>query len=360
MSESANDTPGAPAAVTDSSRRTFTADVCELLPNSLLLKRLPKDLGFRERISVQLFGCVVSGEVVFSSNREAAVVFQTTPEIFEAIEAFEDFVHQAPSPFEGPDAETAPAATIDVSDGDLSSWDTLPSVDGRGLLAARNDLDKLGMLISLRAGRPLLVRSAADLGRVRIEGLDGISLAAVPIGRQGFLLIPPGRTQALDLAIRRLRSALDALDGKDRSDSTVQLEDLPHFLPDGTIVFQSLEQFSNQLKLNLINGAIMAKGPALSLGTKIPLVLSVPNREFLSVTEASVMFADDGTLGFSVADTEAFKMDCHRMLKGARKRRSSSLRSSSDASQTLRPVFRYNADLTATDIAGIINLRRTP
>ena len=353
---------GAPATVTDMRGQKYDAMVCELMPNSLLLKALPFDLTFRDRITVELLGYLVLGEVVFSSDREAAVVFETTPEIFEAIEVFEDFVHTTTGSLDVEAPELTSTLDLEAAQG---PWEALPIIDELGRITTRNDLDRLSMLLSLKAGRPLVARAEHGVGLARIEGVDSLELAAVPMG-EGYALVPPGDPAALDAAIQQFRSALDesspvlpvtiAATGPDP-------DDLPILKSDGTVQFRSHDQFLGQHKLNLGNGAVMARGAHQELGTKRRLVLSIPKADPLEINNAEVVFTEDGKVGFSVPEPDAFRGALeHRLTPSldARPRSSPPRRISSGLKPSGRG-FTYESALTDLPGAGaIMALRAGP
>src|SRR5688500_8242582 len=76
------------AMVTGPSGEGFMARVSELRPNSILLD-LDRPLQFRDHVVIDLLGTELRGEVIFAGEREAAITFPMTPEIFDLIEAVE-------------------------------------------------------------------------------------------------------------------------------------------------------------------------------------------------------------------------------------------------------------------------------
>lgn len=330
----------APASVISSNGDVFTAQVAEIQPTRLRLQALTKELAFRERVVVEFFGVSVHGEVVFSSNREAGVVFETTPEIFVAIEAFEDYVHehgedpvepvgdQGDRPNEQPSEQPSeqdwqeptvhenrtPLATIDLPLR-VPGWDAVPRIDAEGRVEAKSDLDRLAMLLTLKAARPLWVRGDSDqaVSRAFLEGGDGpLELVAIPAGSGAYILHPPSRSDLLDQAILRCRKALDDVNAATLPIVTAPAgpkfdpEDLPILRPDGIVQFKSHLQFVAQHAQNLSTGAIMVRGAAQNRGDRMRLVLSIPAAEALVVDAAEVVFIDGGKVGFSVPNRQAF------------------------------------------------------
>ena len=76
------------ALVTGADGVAREAKLSQLRPNSLLL-HTDTPPTFRERVKVQIEEHTLTGEVVFVSGTEVALVFQTTPHIFELIELVE-------------------------------------------------------------------------------------------------------------------------------------------------------------------------------------------------------------------------------------------------------------------------------
>ena len=292
----------APASVTNTNGDVLAAQVSKLLPTSLVLRDMPIRLSFRERITVELFGHIIPGEVVFSNDREAAVVFETTPDIFEAIETFEDFVVRA----EEEAAPADPQPTIDMKSG-FGSLGAVPQVED-GRIVCLNDLDRLAMLIGLKAGRPQLVQAEQALARVLLGDAPPVELVAIPVGQDAYVLHPPTDSGGLDRALKGARSALDGVVMSTPRDSTQpDPDDLPTVGADGAVAFRSHEQFRIQHSLNLANGAVMALGSGYALGQRRSLILVIPKAQPIEVQSAEVVFTQDGKVGFSVADVDSFR-----------------------------------------------------
>ena len=368
----------APASVTRSKGETIAVSVAEFLPNSLMLKALPTDLEFREKVRVELFGFTVAGEVVFAGNQEAAVVFDTSPEVFEAIEAFEDFVHAAgdnaagsgdlpestsesdalaedsgdladPTTYDAPPIESddlpEPTATVDIEHAQ-DGWDALPEVDAQGKLQVHGELERLGLLLGLRAGRPQLVKSEQPIARVVMtEGDHPLTLLAISSGGQGYVVPPPMDFKDLDAAIGQLRGVFDEAFGVAPREAPKEADDgLPRLRADGTVEYSSRAQFDVQRRVNLANGAVMAVGASIPIGSRRSLRLVIPGAEPVRVSVAEVVFNADGKIGFEISDLEGLKNAIAQSLsedtREARRRRPSS-RSRAPA----KPPFDYVAVL---------------
>lgn len=325
-------------------------------------------IAFRDRVTVEIFGHVISGEVVFANAKEVAVAFDTTPEIFEAIEAFEDFVLKAEEANEEQATDhgaTALPATVDLGP---DFWDLhLPIVDKDSFLSTRDDLDLLGMLLCLKAGRPIAVRSLGALSRVQVQGIDDLMLTAMPVSRNGFLLLPPDDLEPLDLAVARLGKLLDtsfttveppksgpAPTTAPTTDPTT--DDLPLLRPDGGVVFKTHDQFVAQYPVNLSNGAIMARGAAPAHGSIVDVSLLIPEMDPIAVPGAKVMFTGDDRVGFLVPNPEAFrKAAAARLEKNAAAAAARGRRSSGRA----LPSYDHQARLRPrSSILALFELRR--
>src|SRR5688572_22558962 len=127
------------AMVTGTSGEGFVARVTELRPNSMLLS-VDRPLQFRDRVKIDLLGTELEGEVVFAADREAAVTFAMTPEIFELIEAVES---ERDEPAFDEEKVVAPA---------------LPALAEDGALDAADDLEMLAHLLALVSGRSIVAR----------------------------------------------------------------------------------------------------------------------------------------------------------------------------------------------------------
>ena len=360
MTGSTEDLPRvAPAMVRNAAGTRFSAAVSNVLPNSLLLKHLPIPLVFREKVVVDLFGYSVDGEVVFAADQEAGIVFETTPDIFSAIEAFEDFVNVTASVPDGPD----PLATVDLPTR-VDRLDDLPEVDVNGGVVVRSDLDRLGMLIALKAGRSILARCEHPLSRAFIHGVPSAELVAIPVGVGAYLLQPSSEeTQRLDEALRRNRDALDAVLGAQAQKTAsptheggAETEELPVLNAGGTIRFASHAQFIAQHEINLVNGAIMARGPAIAVGTRRRLVIAIPQAAPLEVLDAEVVFQEGQFVGFSVPNLELFRAELEsRLVPDASQTQSPTRR---EGSRVAKPPFSHSGRLSGLpDVRGFTALR---
>ena len=297
----------APVSVIHPSGRTFVAGLSALQPGSMTLKRLQRPLARHEQVTVILFGRRVAGEVSDSTDGAAAVAFQTSPDIFGAIEAFEDFMLDDDPNGGFDEGKSTVFADVAPSSDEL---DALPSVDARGRLAPRGPLDGLGILFSLKANRPVVVRSTHPVAKVLLE-VAGRTLEAQarPVSGNSYLLLPPADANAIDAAIAQLRRDLDTTHPSDCETSTpsAHTDDLPVLNDDGSIIFRSFSQFLFQVECNLSKGAVMAKGSADELGSERALKLVIPEAPPIEIPSAELLFHDQGRVGFSVRQHQALR-----------------------------------------------------
>ena len=297
----------APVSVIHAAGGAFAAGLADLQPGSLHLKGVPLKLALRDQVTVLLFGRRLAGEVSDTGDGELSVEFETSPDIFETIEAFEDYqVHDDPSGGFNDCRSTVFAEVTPVS-----SLDALPALDAEGRLTPQNSLDGLGILYSLRASRPVMVRSDRNLSVAKLDvGGQAFELRMKPVSGKGYLVFPPSGTEAVDAAIAKLQQELDARHPTEniKAPENDYDDDLPLYHPDGSITFRSFSQFLFQADCNLSKGAVMAKGFAGELGSKRALKLLIPEASPIDIPSAELLFHDQGRVGFSVNQPHVLRM----------------------------------------------------
>ena len=262
-------------------------------------------------------------------------------------------------------ASQLPAATIDLEPG-FAGWDALPTVSAEGRVSVKDDVDTLAMLLSLHAERPLLVSAPQAISRAELE-VDGVivELVAIPVGGQAYVLHPPVEAEGLENVIRALRPTFDAIcppepTGAKPTGAEPDPEDLPVLKDNGRVCFSSHAQFLAQLTLNLLNGAVMARGGPVPTGTPMPVVLVIPEVDDLDIGHTEVAFSSDGKVGFSVGDVEAFKSRLERRrVPGAKSTGPITRRQSSVSRKANQPPpFDYRCALRSLpDARTVIALR---
>ena len=265
----------------------------------MYLRGVPASLNAKARVTVLLFGQRIAGEVIKVGEGEAVIEFSPAPEIFEVIEAFEDFMHHDEAGGFS-DCKSTVFADVTPAAGEL---DGVPSVDDRGCLTPQNSLDGLGMLFSLQANRPLMVRSEKPVSKVRLHAGDQvIELRALPVALNGYLLQPPADLAQIASAIAKLQKDVDTTHPPedDAAVDDARNDDLPVLGADGSVTFRSFAQFLFQVEANLSKAAVMAKGTADALGARQALKLVVPGHDPIDIPTAEVLFQDSGRVGFSV------------------------------------------------------------
>ena len=347
-------TPLAPASVTRLDGRRLEAVLTQLRPNSLMLKNLSQALSFREAVVVDVLGITLQGEVVFAAEGEAGVVFEPAPSIFEAIEAFEDLVQE--EEYDALPAE--PMATVDVP-GASRAREAYLALGPGGEVLVEPGLDRLAALLALRVGRPLIARSEQPVSRAFISGEPRVELVAIPVeAGTYFLRLSSTQADRLAAALMRDRSALDAVGPAPPTDDVAfDSEDLPVLKDDGTVHFRSHAQFVAQHRVHFANGGLMARGAERPLGTTQPLVLVIPQAEPLAVNSAEVVFAQKGTVGFSIADRAGLRAGVEARLAPAGASTNAPARGSG-ARRPARPPLLHKAKLAGLpDVEVFVALR---
>lgn len=347
----------ATAVVTGQSGEGFEARVTELRPNSILLA-LDRPLSFREQVKIELLGTMLQGEVVFAGDREAAIAFPMSPEIFELIEAFESEEDAAEEPPE-PGGEETPAPVEDaelaslLKDGlggaagmpateerrpevlvstldaplhtvtDLAGVKLLESaiyaeVSAEGVMTPKDEIDALAHLLTLLSDRPILARASGPADGARFEyGGMSIDLDAAALGG-GVLALRASDRQRVEAMVSQLKRAIDRFETQDLRPMTEEPEPDPSDVPDlgadgRTVVFRTLAQYAVQHRVNLKNGAIVLKSDPLPPGTRRDLSLVVPGARGPLHLSAQVMFQGPGTVGMSVSLSDALKSKLEAM-----------------------------------------------
>ena len=289
----------APAYIIHSTIGAFSARVTDIQPGRMQLLGIGRALPLRDPVTVLVFGQRIAAAISHSDQDSLAVEFKATPKTYEAIAAFEEFKHGDDSGgFDDGRATIFTDVTPHTDD-----FESLPVVDASGRLRPQSALDGLGMLLSLRAERPVMVRSGGDISKVSLcIGGEELEVRAIPVNDMGYLMLPPRDHTATDAAIARLRQALDRTHptAQTTTAQTAYDDDLPSLSTDGTIAFRSYEQFLFQVESNLSRGAIMALGAAGKLGTRRALKLVIPNADPIQIASAELLFQDQGRVGFSV------------------------------------------------------------
>ena len=296
----------APVSVIHSAKGAFAAGLASIQPNGMQLKGVPSTLAHDEQVTVLLFGERIAGRVTQVSNDEVSIAFPPSPEVFDVIEAFEDFTTNDDS---GGFQDCRSTEFADVTPSASGLYD-LPAVDEQGCLHPQSPLDGLGMLLSLRANRPIMVRSEQTVSKVRLQFPDhAIETRTMPVSRNGYVLLPPHDLSTLDAAIAKLREAIDAFHPPQVSAPTSDqhTDDLPVLGTDGAVTFRSFAQFVFQVENNLSKAAIMAQGTAGEIGARQSLKLIIPESDPIEVSAAEIMFQDQGRVGFSVLQPQALR-----------------------------------------------------
>lgn len=354
----------ATALVTGQSGEGFEAQVTELRPNSILLS-LDRPLSFREQVTIELLGTLLEGEVVFAGEREAAIAFPMSPEIFELIEAVESEEEIRDGEAAEAHADAAEALPVDeaelaalLKDGiggaagmpateerrpevlvstldaplhtvtDLAGVKLLEStiyaeVDAGGEVLPKDALDALAHLLTLLSDRPILARAA---GPVKVAQLTfqnmSLELDAAALGG-GVLALRARDLEEVEAMVSQLKRALDHFETRDLRPATASESDhesdpdpadVPDLGADGrTVLFRTLGQYKVQHRVNLKNGAIVLKSDPLPAGTRRELLLVIPGARGPLHLSAQVMFQGPGTIGMSVSLNDVLKAKLEAM-----------------------------------------------
>ena len=290
----------APVSVIHPGVGAFSARLADLQPGTMRLEDTAKTPPEGDEVTVLLFGRRLQGTITHAEHCVLTVEFDVSPDIFETIEAFEDFKLSDDASGGFDDARSTEFTDIGPT---TDEFDALPAVDGEARLTPRSPLDGLGMLLSLRANRPVMVRAEGDVSKVRLcFDHQELEVRAIQVASRGYLLLPPEDHTETDSAIAKLREALDRTHPAPtpQNEKSSYDDDLPVLHPNGSIAFRSYEQFLFQVECNLSKGAVMAKGTAGALGSQQALKLLIPDTEPIEVPSAELLFQDQGRVGFSV------------------------------------------------------------
>ena len=296
----------APVSVIHSAEGAFAASASSVQPTGMLIKGNCAALDLQERVTVLLFGRRLAGRITKIAEDSIWIEYAPSPEVFEVIEAFEDFVLDDDS---GGFNDCRSTEFAEVTPSETPHYE-LPSVDSRGFLRPESPLDGLGMLLSLRENRPIIVRSDHKVTQVTLQ-IEGYSLAvtATPVSMAGYLLLPPAETTTIDAAIAKLHKIVNHVHPVEveKPSPDPRDDDLPELSSDGSVTFRSLAQFLFQVDSNLSKAAVLARGSSDGFGGPQGLRLIVPGAEPIEVQSAEVLFEDQGRVGFSVHHPQALR-----------------------------------------------------
>ncbi len=364
------------------------AQVVSLKPNSVLLNT-GHPPGFQERVEVEIRGFQLQGEVVFVSHEEVAIVFPTSPEVFELIEELDQI--EAEERTLPPDSATdrlaarSPGATplpdlvVDLTE-DLEELtapsedlqrevassapsgspsfglpaDLLPQLGDSGALETKTLLDALTFALQLAVGRPIIAEGPEGLSGARLLTLN---LDARPLGPALYAL-SCNAPAALEALIAELRPIFDGRFSETPTAVGVRLpaaealrstaepapDDLPD-LQDGEVVFESLAQFKVQHRVNLSSGALVVRAPPMAAGSQQTLSLRIPGRPTVEV-RARVAFLGEDLVGLTLENFEGLKQTFVELIQGERISSVPRPRVRSRAS-SIRPSLRYQCAIRA-------------
>lgn len=393
------------ALVTGSDGVGRVAKISQLRPNSLLLLT-PTPPSFREKVSIVIAEHTLQGEVVFVSGTEVAIVFKTTPEIFELIELVEielasqdidrpsSLPKMTPSPSEDIISDlAAPAAPSGPPSVAPPLRNGNVRLNAQGYVQTQNALDTFGLALLLYSGRPLFVEPEGATPPPSAV-LDNLSLTveALPSGQWKLHAQDP---KAVLAWLHRHRSALnlptiepsaqvpstdvpsmikdpveltppplpeDALEiiseapPAEPAPSTEEL--LPRMKSDGkTIVFESIAHYRREHSHNLQNGALSVLAPPLPLNSSHELHLEIPGRPILSL-RATVTFLGEGTVGFRIEGFDVLKADLAAFIEDST--RPMRRRNSSVGRGHLSGIFHQGSFQTKFTVKELLGFHRRP
>ncbi len=245
------------------------------LTTSTVFVHTKEALEFQRRISLLLDGVILDGSVVYVDSPKGAVV------AFSPNRPARSALHRLLS---GGDPEIASAlsrpASVPSTDVEHATLDTLGDESSRSLvapgLAAAADLDDEGRTEELEMTPKGLAAAKATTKAPQVVTAvhrgEPCDEAAAPIGSQAA----------------PIDSRIPSLHGD-------------------VVSFETAAQFQTQFKSSMLHGAIVAKGPALPLGTQRVVRLSVAGVRQTLRLSGVVRFLGEGTVGLMIESFSVVK-----------------------------------------------------
>ncbi len=226
-------------------RSTIEGRLHSLGPDRLLVRGLPRSLPTGVGVQIEILGRSIHGKVQTCADRCVSIDIEPSEAVFDAIEALEDFLYQAPSM-----ADLGLEAALDGPDNDETTYGRRPRPGAHRAPPARFD--------------PI----------VAIEEVLAEEVAREERG-----------------------------DEFDDDDSEPPSVDLPLLEAGGVVRFRSFAQFLAHHEAHLSNHALLVRTALKRVPTEDQLRLDIPDAPPIDLSGVSLQYRNGQQLGFSFGST---------------------------------------------------------